>query len=73
MAALSCSCKQEYCPQVVRQVLPSKKAETVAEGEWDVGSCDECVADIDKEFQGPTESVLAKEQNEGTNVVTGRG
>ena len=40
--------KQEYCPQVIRQDLPPKKAETVAKGERDLGSCNEHVADINK-------------------------
>ena len=53
---------QECCSQVVRQDLPTKKAETVAEGEREVGSRNERVADSDKPDQGPTESVLANEQ-----------
>ena len=40
--------KQEYCPQVVWQEVPLKKAETVAKGGRDVDSCNERVADIDK-------------------------
>ena len=58
---------QEFYPQVVRQDLPSKKAETVAEGERELGACNERVADNDKSVQGPTESVLANEQKGGTN------
>ena len=53
---------QEFCPQVVRQDLPIKKAKTVAEGEREVGSCNERVTNNDKSDQGPTESVLANEQ-----------
>ena len=59
--------KQEYCPQVVRQDMPSKKVETMAEGGWGVDSCNERVTDIDKSIQGPTESVLANEQKDGTD------
>ena len=59
--------KQEYCPQVVWQDLPPKKAETVVEGQRDLGSYNERVADIDKPVQGPTESVLANEHKEGTD------
>nr|POE67073.1 uncharacterized protein CFP56_62396 [Quercus suber] len=63
--------KQEYCPQVIRQDLPLKKAETVAEEERDVDPCNERVADMDKFVQGPTESMLANEQREGTDVRYG--
>ena len=34
----------------------------MAEGEQEVGSCNERVTDNDKPDQGPTESVLANEQ-----------
>ena len=39
----------------------------MAEGGWGVDSCNERVADIDKPIQGPTESVLANEQKDGTD------
>lgn len=46
--------KQEYCPQAIRQDLPPKNTETMVEGEQDLGSCNERVADTDKPAQGPT-------------------
>ena len=58
---------QELCPQVVRQDLLTRKAETVAKGEREVGSCNEHVVNNDKPVQGPTESVLANEQKGDTD------
>lgn len=39
----------------------------MTEGERELGLCNERVVDIDKPEQGPTESVLANEQKEGTD------
>nr|POF11041.1 uncharacterized protein CFP56_13557 [Quercus suber] len=62
---------QEFRPQVVQQDLPLKKAEIVAEGERELGSCKECVTDNDKpeREEEALEKVFARDSSVGNYRV----